>query len=132
MSKHANIGFIISNPRHTFGAAKIISYATEESDTQIKVTGLVAGDQMRRTCVRRHMCHEEIRNFELMRIVGERSKDPLVQAFLSLPAADDSVCAEGEYSPPAAQGHNLRVDLMESSWSHHGVTWTPWPSPDMF
>ncbi len=37
----------------------------------------------------------------------------IVQAFLSLPAADDSAYAEGGHSPPAAPGHNLGVDLRQ-------------------
>jgi hypothetical protein len=115
VAQHSNIPCIMHNARHPFPAAKIISYATEDGDAVIKVTGLVAGDQMRGSCVRRYLCHSEICNLQLTRIVGDRSKHPLIQAFLSLPAAEDSACANGGQSPPTAPGHKLSVDLRQAS-----------------
>jgi hypothetical protein len=47
VAQHPNIGCIMNNACHTFNAAKIISYATEDGDAVIKFTGLVAGEQMR-------------------------------------------------------------------------------------
>jgi hypothetical protein len=57
MSQHHNIGLIMKNARHPFQAARIISYATEKTDSEIKVTGLVAGDQMRGCAVQRYLSH---------------------------------------------------------------------------
>lgn len=55
MSKHHNIGLIMNNTRHGFSAAKIISYATDEIDSENKVTGLVAGNQMRGGAVQKYL-----------------------------------------------------------------------------
>jgi hypothetical protein len=99
LEQHPNIPYIMHNALHPFPAAKIISYATEDGDAVINVTGFVAGDQMRGSCVRRYLCRSEICNLQLTRIVGERSKHPLIQAFLSLPAAE--VC---QWGPVTARG----------------------------
>ncbi len=57
VAQHPNIRCIMNNARHTFTAAKIFSYSTEDGAAVIKVTGLVAGEQMRGSCVRRYLCH---------------------------------------------------------------------------
>jgi len=51
VAQHPNIPNIMHNARHQLPAANIISYATEDGDAIIKVTGLVAGDQMRGCCI---------------------------------------------------------------------------------
>ena len=43
VAQHPYIPYIMHNA-HLFPAAKIISYATEDGDAVIKVTGLVAGE----------------------------------------------------------------------------------------
>ncbi len=45
MSQHHNIGLIMntSNTHHKFATVKIVSFTTEESDSEIKVSELVAG-----------------------------------------------------------------------------------------
>ena len=115
VAQHPNIPNIMHNAHRQLPAANIISYATEDGDAVINVTGLVAGKQMRGSCLRRCLRHSEICNLQLTRIVGDRREHPLIQAFLSLPAAEDSACANGGQSPPAAPGHKLRVDLRQAS-----------------
>ena len=113
MSQHHNIGLILNNARNPFQAARIISYATEKTDSEIKVTGLVAGDQMRGCAVQRYLSHVEIRNLQLTPIEGghtDRSNDPFIRMFLSLPAAADS-----GHPPPATPEHGVRVDLRAPS-----------------
>jgi hypothetical protein len=100
----------MNNTRQSLAPAKILSYATKEIDSEIEVTGLVAGDQMRGSAVQKYLSHREIRNLELTRIVGERRNDPFVQKFLSLPAADDSAFAQA-----GQPGHGVRVDLRASA-----------------
>lgn len=110
MSQHHNIGLIMNNARNPFQAARIISYATEKTDSEIKVTGLVAGDQMRGHAVQKYLSHVEIRNLQLTPIEGghtDRSNDPFIRMFLSLPAAADSAFAQAGHPPE----HGVRVDL---------------------
>ena len=114
MSQHHNIGLIVNNARNPFQAARIISYATEKADSEIKVTGLIAGDQMRGCAVQRYLSHVEIRNLQLTPIEGghtDRSNDPFIRMFLSLPAANDSAFAQAGHPPPATPEHGVRVDL---------------------
>ena len=118
MSQHHNIGLIVNNARNPFQAARIISYATEKTDSEIKVTGLVAGDQMRGYAVQKYLSHVEIRNLQLTPIEGghtDRSNDPFIRMFLSLPAAADSAFAQAGHPPPATPEHGVRVDLRAPS-----------------
>ena len=118
MSQHHNIGLIVNNARNPFQAARIISYATEKADSEIKVTGLIAGDQMRGCAVQRYLSHVEIRNLQLTPIEGghtDRSNDPFIRMFLSLPAANDSAFAQAGHPPPATPEHGVRVDLRAPS-----------------
>ena len=113
MSQHHNIGLILNNARNPFQAARIISYATEKADSEIKVNGLIAGNQMRGCAVQRYLSHVEIRNLQLTPIEGghtDRSNDPFIRMFLSLPAAADS-----GHPPPATPEHGVRVDLRAPS-----------------
>jgi hypothetical protein len=65
MSQYHNIGLAANNTRQTFPAAKFISYATEKIDSEIKVTGLIAGEQMRGSAVQKYLSHKEISNLQL-------------------------------------------------------------------
>ena len=102
----------MNNTRFQFPAAKIISYAiiaAEDADSEIKVIGLIAGDQMRGTAPLNYLSHKDIRGLRLTRIEGDRSQHPLVKAFLSWPAAN-SALVQGSLQPPATPEYNFRVD----------------------
>ena len=93
----------MNNTRFEFPAAKIISYAiiaAEDADLEIKVIGLIAGDQMRGTAPRGYLSHKDIRDLQLTRLQGDYNNHPLVKAFLSLPAAN-SALVQGSLPPPA-------------------------------
>ena len=60
MSQHQNIGLIMNNTRQSLAPEKILSYATKEIDSEIKITGLVAGDQMRGSAVQKYLSHRDL------------------------------------------------------------------------
>jgi hypothetical protein len=65
MSQHQNVGHIMNNTRIQIPAAKIISYAiiaAEDTDLEIKVIGLIAGDPMRSTAPQKYLSHKDIRD----------------------------------------------------------------------
>ena len=120
MSQHQNVGHIMNNTRSTIPSAKIISYAiiaAEDADLEIKVIGLIAGDQMRGTAPRKYLSHKDIRDLQLTRLQGDHSNHPLVKAFLSLPAAN-SALVQGSLPPPATPTYNFRVDIRDPSDVH--------------
>jgi len=102
MSQHQNVGHIMNNTCIEFPVAKIISYAiiaAEDTDLEIKVIGLIAGDQMRGTAPQKYLSHKDIRDLRLTRIEGDRRHHRLVKEFLSLPATN-SALIQGRQSPP--------------------------------
>ncbi len=61
----------MANERNPFKAANIISYATfalEDTNSEIKVTGLIAGEQMREFAVQNYLKHDAISCIQLTRI----------------------------------------------------------------
>ena len=49
----------MNNTRQSLAPEKILSYATKEIDSEIKITGLVAGDQMRGSAVQKYLSHSD-------------------------------------------------------------------------